>query len=105
MARYAVVESGTVTNMVEWDGSAEHSDSASWVLADDNAYIGGTYDGSSFSSRPVGPDDTYEVARQSAYPDIKDFMEAYTEKEIGSDSTKWDAYVIAYNKVRTDNPK
>jgi hypothetical protein len=32
-------------------------------------------------------------------------MEAYTEKEIGGDSTKWDAYVINYNKVRTDNPK
>ena len=27
------------------------------------------------------------------------------EKEIGGDSTKWDASVIAYNKVRTDNPK
>ena len=39
------------------------------------------------------------------YPDIATFMEAYTEKEIGGDSTKWDAYVTAYNKVRTDNPK
>jgi hypothetical protein len=32
-------------------------------------------------------------------------MEAYTEKEIGGDSTKWDAYVVKYNQVRTDNPK
>ena len=47
----------------------------------------------------------YARSRASAYPSIDDFMEAYTEKEIGSDSTKWDAYVIAYNKVRTDNPK
>ena len=47
----------------------------------------------------------YARARAAAYPSIDDFMEAYTEKEIGSDSTKWDAYVIAYNKVRTDNPK
>ena len=31
--------------------------------------------------------------------------EAYTEKEIGGDSTKWDAYKTAYNKVRSDNPK
>ena len=43
------------------------------------------------------------AARQLAYPG--NFLEAYTEKEIGGDSTKWDAYVIAYNKVRTDNPK
>ena len=47
----------------------------------------------------------YARTRQTAYPSIQDFMEAYTEKEIGSVSTKWDAYVIAYNKVRTDNPK
>jgi len=47
----------------------------------------------------------YARARAAAYPSVADFMEAYTEKEIGSDSTKWDAYVTAYNKVRTDNPK
>ena len=47
----------------------------------------------------------YARTRAAAYPSTQDFMEAYTEKEIGSDSTKWDAYVIAYNKVRTDNPK
>ena len=47
----------------------------------------------------------YARALSDAYPTNTDFMEAYTEKEIGSDSTKWDAYVIAYNKVRTDNPK
>ena len=47
----------------------------------------------------------YARARGVAYPSIKEFMEAYTEKEIGGDSTKWDAYVVEYNKVRTDNPK
>ena len=47
----------------------------------------------------------YKMGRRKDYPPIEDFMEAYTEKEIGSDSTKWDAYVTAYNKVRTDNPK
>jgi hypothetical protein len=47
----------------------------------------------------------YARKREAAYPSTKDFMEAYTEKEIGGDSTKWDAYVIKYNKVRTENPK
>ena len=47
----------------------------------------------------------YARARADAYPTVADFMEAYTEKEIGSSSTKWDAYVTAYNKVRSDNPK
>ena len=47
----------------------------------------------------------YARARALAYPSLSEFVEAYTEKEIGEDSTKWDAYVIKYNQVRTDNPK
>ena len=47
----------------------------------------------------------YARARALAYPSLTEFVEAYTEKEIGEDSTKWDAYVIKYNQVRTDNPK
>ena len=47
----------------------------------------------------------YTRKREIEYPSVQDFMEAYTEKEIGGDSTKWDAYKTAYNKVRTDNPK
>ena len=47
----------------------------------------------------------YARKRAEEYPSIQDFMEAYTEKEIGEDSTKWDAYVVNYNKVRSDNPK
>ena len=47
----------------------------------------------------------YARKRAIEYPSVQDFMEAYTEKEIGGDSTKWDAYKTAYNKVRTDNPK
>ena len=47
----------------------------------------------------------YARVRDAAYPKWKEFAEAYTEKEIGGDSTKWDAYVIKYNKVRSDNQK
>ena len=47
----------------------------------------------------------YQIDRERAYPSVNDFMEAYTEKEIGEDSTKWNEYVTKYNKVRTDNPK
>ena len=36
---------------------------------------------------------------------LAEFAEAYCEKEIGGDSTKWDAYKTKYNKVRSDNPK
>ena len=47
----------------------------------------------------------YVRTRDKQYPSLKDFAEAYTEKEILADTTKWDDYVIKYNKVRTDNPK
>ena len=47
----------------------------------------------------------YQRARADAYPPADEFMEAYCEKEIGGDTTKWDLYVTKYNKVRTDNPK
>ncbi len=47
----------------------------------------------------------YKTSRQEGYPSMLEFIEAYTEKEIGEDSTKWDAYVIKYNQVRTDYPK
>jgi hypothetical protein len=45
------------------------------------------------------------IKRRSEYPSTSEFLEAYTEKEIGEDSTKWDAYIVKYNKVRNDNPK
>ena len=47
----------------------------------------------------------YARARETAYPELKEFTEAYTEKEIGGDSTKWDAYITKYNLVRNNNPK
>ena len=47
----------------------------------------------------------YIKKREKEYPSLQEFAEAYCEKEIGGDNTKWDAYKTAYNKVRSDNPK
>ena len=47
----------------------------------------------------------YARKRDAEYPPLKEFAEAYTEKEFGGDATKMDAYKIKYNKVRSDNPK
>jgi allantoicase len=43
--------------------------------------------------------------RAEHYPSMVEFIEAYTEKEILDDSTKWDEYVVKYNEVRSDYPK
>ena len=47
----------------------------------------------------------YARKRAKEYPSVQDFIEAYTEKEIGGNDTKWNEYKTKYNKVRTDNPK
>jgi len=47
----------------------------------------------------------YARKRAEEYPSLKEFAEAYCEKEIGGDETKWNEYKTKYNKVRTDNPK
>jgi len=106
MGKYAVIEDGNVVNIINWDGTSDHPNKDNFVLADSNTYIGGTWNGSAFSVKPT-PEDTrtYAQKREGAYPSVAEFLEAYTEKEIGGDTTKWDAYVAAYNQVRTDYPK
>ena len=52
MAKYAIVESGTVTNIINWDGSSDHADSSKFVADDGSAWIGATWNGSSFSTKP-----------------------------------------------------
>jgi hypothetical protein len=53
---YAIVKDSLVTNIVEWDGSASFQIAADGELiqADENAYIGGEYNGS-FVARPPAP--------------------------------------------------
>ena len=69
MARYAVVESGTVTNVIEWDGSTPHADSATFVAAEGeaNAQIGATYNGSAFAyTAPTPPAATAAEVQEAA---------------------------------------
>jgi len=61
MANYAVVKDGTVENMVVWDGETEFSvEGATLVVADSNASIGGTYDGTFHYVEPPRPEPTAE---------------------------------------------
>ena len=87
-----VVNNGDIDNIV-W----KSEDKAEPSKADIEAKIA--------EQKTAYDDLAYARSREFAYPSMKDFLEAYTEKEIGGDPTKWDAYVVAYNKVRSDNPK
>ena len=68
MARYAVVESGTVTNVIKWDGSSPHADSATFIAADGeaNAQIGATYNGSAFAYTPPAAPELTDAQKQEA---------------------------------------
>ncbi len=52
---YAIIKNSLVTNIVEWDGVSEYQVDGDLILADDNAYIGGEYNGS-FVARPPEPE-------------------------------------------------
>jgi hypothetical protein len=102
MAKYAIVESGTVTNIIEWDGSTPHADSAKFILSDANAYIGGAYDGSSFSAQPAAADNrTYVEKRAAAYASIGDQLDMQYHDAVNG-TTTWRTHIAA---VKAAHPK
>jgi len=70
MNRYAHIENGIVTNISLWDGVCEYNpgENVTMVLADDNARMGGTYDGEFHFVEPPVPEPT---AEQVAASEIK----------------------------------
>ena len=57
------------------------------------------------NSKMYEANEKWSQDRAENYPSMVEFVEAYTEKEILTESAKWDAYVEKYNQVRTDFPK
>ena len=53
--KYAIVKDSLVTNIIEWDGESEYRADGELIQADENAWIGGEYNGS-FVARPPEPE-------------------------------------------------
>ena len=53
---YAIIKSGIVENIVEWDGTSDYNVDGVLVEADANAYIGGVYTDGAFVARPPEPE-------------------------------------------------
>ena len=69
--KYAIINSGIVENIVEWDGSSEFNVDGELIQADANAKIGGVWDGNVFSFVEPEPEPdtrTYAEKRQAEYP-------------------------------------
>ena len=62
MNKYAHIEDGVVTNVSLWDGVSEFDpgEGVTLVLANDDAIIGGTYDGAFHYVAPTPPEPTPE---------------------------------------------
>ena len=79
--KYAHIENGIVTNISNWDGETEYNpgEGITLIQADENAYVGGEYNGS-FVARPVEPDvRTYDQKRKAEYPSINELVVALWE--------------------------
>ena len=73
--KFAIVKDSLVTNIVEWDGESEYNADGELIQADENAWIGGEYNGS-FVARPTEPDNsTYSEKRAAAYAPIADQLD------------------------------
>jgi len=81
MARYAIVENGKVTNIINWDGVTEYSvPEGDLILSDGNAYIGGDFVDGVFSAiQPVEDTGTYKEKRVFEYPPLNDLIVALWE--------------------------
>ena len=67
--KYAIINSGIVDNIIEWDGTSEYHTDGVLVEADENAWIGGVYADGAFVARPPEPEPEptqADLDRQSA---------------------------------------
>jgi len=103
MTRYAIVENGKVTNIINWDGVTEYSvPEGDLILSDGNAYIGGDFAGGVFSAiQPVEDTGTYVEKRQAAYAPIGDQLDMQYWDSV-NDTTTWKDHIAS---VKDQFPK
>jgi hypothetical protein len=85
---YAIINSGIVENIIEWDGTSEYNAEGVLVETDANAYVGGVYADGAFVPRPPEPERdtrTYAEKRRYAYPSWQEQLDMmYHDQTEGS---------------------
>jgi len=90
--KFAIVKDSLVKNIIEWDGDSEYAVDGELIQADENAWVGGEYNGS-FVAKPPTPDNgTYVEKRQAEYPSVGDQLDALL-KHLNYRRTQGDALV------------
>ena len=104
--KYAIINSGIVENIVEWDGKSEYHTDGTLIEADANAYIGGVYADGAFVARPPEPDTrTYAEKRQAEYPSIDELVVAMWEGVVEERMASVTALEGLRQAVKTKYPK
>ena len=106
--KYAIINSGIVDNIVEWDGSSEYNVDGELIQADANANIGGSWDGNVFSFVEPEPEPdtrTYAKKRQSEYPSIDELVVALWEGVVEERMASVTALEGLRQSVKTKYPK
>jgi len=64
--KYAIIKSGIVDNIIEWDGISKYEVDGLLIEADSNAYIGGVYADGAFMARvPTAEEIALEEAAEA----------------------------------------
>ena len=101
--KYAKIEDGTVTNIVMAD--ADFAASQGFVLANDDAEIGGTYDGSAFTRKPVVDNRTDDEKAEEIRSQRKSLIKATDWTQMpdsplsDTDKAAWQTYRQALRDV------
>lgn len=106
--RYAIIKSGIVKNIVEWDGISEYKVNGELIQVDANAKIGGSWDGNVFSFVEPEPEPdtrTYAEKRQAEYPSIDELVVAMWEAVVEERMASVTALEGLRQTVKTKYPK
>jgi hypothetical protein len=106
--KYAIINSGIVDNIVEWDGSSEFNVDGELIQTDANAKIGGSWDGNEFTFVEPEPEPdtrTYAEKRQAEYPSIDELIVALWEGVVEERMASVTALEANRQAVKTKYPK
>ena len=106
--KYAIIKSGIVENIVEWDGTSEYNVDGELIQADANAKIGGSWDGNVFTFVEPEPEPdtrTYAEKRQAEYPSIDELIVALWEGVVEERMASVTALEGLRQAVKTKYPK
>jgi hypothetical protein len=80
--KYAIIKSGIVDNIVEWDGVSEYQTDEQLVLSNDDTYIGGSYTNNAFVPRYTQEELDQMEAEAVAAEEAKAAATAETEAKL-----------------------